>query len=962
MRIRTKLLLTMMVPLALLIAQITAVNAFIRELQSAVSFVSSAHSLIEADLTAADLVHVLRADVKKLPSHYVVNNDGTGGADPMAAAWGELTAQIAVISSSEASSAVGAEVLEPVTRRFAEATGEYQETLSVAGGGAADLEILLERAIAIDRALSDLDGALKTMAVDLRGKLQVAVDEERKIHNRPIQAAAIIGVLAVILLAGFTWVIAAYVIRPVRDLMNGASRLAQGELDQRVPVRTKDEVGVLAQTFNDMAGQLQQSFDTLARQNEELQRLDKLKDEFLANTSHELRTPLNGIIGLAESIADGATGPLSDATRKNLSMIVSSGRRLASLVNDILDFSKLKNQAFELRTQPLDVHALSEVVISLSSGLIGNKPLRLVNRTAPDLPLVQGDENRVQQILLNLVGNAIKFTEAGVIDVSAETKGDSLAISVADTGIGISPEQTEHIFDSFQQADGAVSRRYGGTGLGLAVSKQLVELHGGRLTVESEPGAGSRFTFTLPLSEPDAAAPRNQPVAQIRPDESAALSYPVEEANPPESVALAVPATDLANGARHSVLVVDDEPINLQVLVNHLAARDYAVTLAQSGVEALRLIEQGGQFDLIVLDVMMPRMSGYEVCRTLRRQYPAHELPVLMLTAKNQVPDLVAGFEAGANDYLTKPFSKEELLTRLGNHLQLLKTTQSFGRFVPREYLKFLGRDNMVDIRLGDHISKEMTVMFSDLRGFTTLSESMSPQENFDFINDYLERTSPVVRDHKGFIVKYLGDGMMAVFPECCDDALDAGIEKIERIRAYNEERKARGVEPIELGIGVNAGHMMVGIIGESSRMQGDALSDNVNLSSRVEGLTKFYGVSLIITEATYRGLMHPERYNIRFLDRVQVKGRSESLDLYEVFDGDETAQRDLKQATQSEYAAALELYYKRDFSGAQAMLFGVLQQNPRDKVAWHHLVQATGALESGAAETWTGVTAMQHK
>jgi two-component system sensor histidine kinase ChiS len=961
MRIRTKLLLTMMVPLALLITQITAVNAFIRELQSAVSFVSSAHSLIEADLAAADLVHVLRTDVKKLPSHYVMNDDSTGGADPMAATWEELTAQIALISSSEASSAVGAEVLEPVTRRFAEATLEYQQTLSVAGGGAADLESLLERAIAIDRALSNLDDALKTMAVDLRGKLQVAVDEERKIHNRPIQAAAIIGVLAVILLIGFTWVIAAYVIRPVRDLMDGASRLAQGELDQRVPVRTKDEVGVLARTFNDMAGQLQQSFDTLARQNEELQRLDKLKDEFLANTSHELRTPLNGIIGLAESIADGATGPLSDVTRKNLSMIVSSGRRLASLVNDILDFSKLKNQAFELRTQPLDVHALSEVVISLSSGLIGNKPLRLINSTAPDLPLVDGDENRVQQILLNLVGNAIKFTEAGVIDVSAQAKGDSLAITVADTGIGISPDQTEHIFDSFQQADGAVSRRYGGTGLGLAVSRQLVELHGGRLTVESEQGAGSRFTFTLPLSNPDAVAPRNQPVAHIRSDEQPAPSYPVEGVEPPEPIAVARPATDLADGARHSVLVVDDEPINLQVLVNHLAAQDYAVTLAQSGVEALRLIEQG-QFDLVVLDVMMPRMSGYEVCRTLRLHYPAHELPVLMLTAKNQVPDLVAGFEAGANDYLTKPFSKEELLTRLGNHLQLLKTTQSFGRFVPREYLKFLGRDNMVDIRLGDHISKEMTVMFSDLRGFTTLSESMSPQENFDFINNYLERTSPVVRDHNGFIVKYLGDGMMAVFPECCDDALDAGIEKIERIRAYNEERKVRGDEPIELGIGVNAGHMMVGIIGESSRMQGDALSDNVNLSSRVEGLTKFYSVSLIITEAAYRGLAHPERYNIRFLDRVQVKGRSEALDLYEVFDGDDAAQRELKQATQSEYAAALELYYKRDFSGAQAKLFGVLQQNPRDKVAWHHLVQATGALESGAAETWTGVTAMQHK
>ena len=196
-----------------------------------------------------------------------------------------------------------------------------------------------------------------------------------------------------------------------------------------------------------MAGQLRESFDTLETQNEELQRLDKLKDEFLANTSHELRTPLNGIIGLAESINDGATGPLREATRKNLSLIVASGKRLASLVNDILDFSKLKNQAFELQKKPLEIHALSEVVITLSQSLVGNKPLQLINQTAPDLPLVQADENRVQQILLNLVGNAIKFTDSGEVSVSARPEGHSLAITISDTGIGIPADKTERIFD-----------------------------------------------------------------------------------------------------------------------------------------------------------------------------------------------------------------------------------------------------------------------------------------------------------------------------------------------------------------------------------------------------------------------------------------------------------------------------------------------------------------------------------
>jgi hypothetical protein len=154
----------------------------------------------------------------------------------------------------------------------------------------------------------------------------------------------------------------------------------------------------------------------------------------------------------------------------------------------------------------------------------------------------------------------------------------------------------------------------------------------------------------------------------------------------------------------------------------------------------------------------------------------------------------------------------------------------------------------------------------------------------------------------------------------------------------------------------------MVGIVGESDRMQGDALSDNVNLTSRVEGLTKFYGVSFIITAATHSRLNSPENYCVRFLDKVRVKGKTEALDLYEVFDGDSTEQRDLKLTTRQEYLEALNLYYERDFTAAQAMLFSVLKQNPKDKVAWHHLVQATNALEKGITDSWAGITMMEEK
>ncbi|NQZ13070.1 MAG: GGDEF domain-containing protein, partial [Algicola sp.] len=209
-----------------------------------------------------------------------------------------------------------------------------------------------------------------------------------------------------------------------------------------------------------------------------LKQVDKLKDEFLANTSHELRTPLNGIIGLAESLIDGVAGPQSKSGITNLSMIVSSGRRLSNLINDVLDFSKLKNRNLTLHTKFVDLYIMVEVVLTLSRTLLANKNLELINEVPIDLPGAEADENRLQQILHNLVGNAIKFTESGKITVTAKQDEHTLTISVTDTGIGIDKKHFSTLFDSFEQIEGHAQRAYSGTGLGLSVSKQLVELHG----------------------------------------------------------------------------------------------------------------------------------------------------------------------------------------------------------------------------------------------------------------------------------------------------------------------------------------------------------------------------------------------------------------------------------------------------------------------------------------------------
>ncbi|QTD48645.1 response regulator [Sulfidibacter corallicola] len=390
---------------------------------------------------------------------------------------------------------------------------------------------------------------------------------------------------------------------------------------------------------------------------ERLKQVDALKDEFLANTSHELRTPLNGIIGLAESLRDGIAGPMTKEADYNLGMIVASGRRLASLVNDILDFAKLRNRTLELNLTRVDLHTLCDVVIHLSRPLVEGRELVLENRVDQSL-FALADENRVLQILHNLVGNGVKFTESGRVWLDADVRDDMVCVEVGDTGIGIAPEKYGKIFNSFEQLDATTARAYGGTGLGLTVSKELVTIHKGDIWVESEPGKGSRFFFTLPLW-------REGEVSAARSKISKVLEGPLPT-NPEK-------ATRRSTGSKHRahILIVDDEVVNRRVLSNHLSLRGFVLDEAGGGLEALRMIEEIGTFDLVLLDVMMPRMSGYKVCEEIRKTRGPHQLPVIFLTAKNRVGDLMSGFASGGNDYLTKPILKQELLARVETQLDL---------------------------------------------------------------------------------------------------------------------------------------------------------------------------------------------------------------------------------------------------------------------------------------------------
>ncbi|MEG4587130.1 adenylate/guanylate cyclase domain-containing protein [Microcoleus sp. MOSTC5] len=287
---------------------------------------------------------------------------------------------------------------------------------------------------------------------------------------------------------------------------------------------------------------------------------------------------------------------------------------------------------------------------------------------------------------------------------------------------------------------------------------------------------------------------------------------------------------------------------------------------------------------------------------------------------------------------------------------ELEKLLQAYGRFVPDEFLQFLGKQSMVDFQLGDHVSKEMAIMFSDMRSFTTMAEQMTPQENFDFINNYLQQISPEIRKHNGFIVKYIGDGVMAVFPDGVDDAIQAGIMKLERLQKYNQSRVINGYVPLNIGIGIHVGDTMVGIIGDANRMQADALSDHVNLTARLESLTKYYGVSLLVSGDVVQRLTQPEKYHIRFLDRAIVKGRQEAITVCEVLDVDAEPVRSLKIQTVPIFEEGLEQYCLGNFANAKVCFEQIVALNPGDKPSQLYLERIQAFLENSIPANWNGV------
>nr|WP_256992380.1 ATP-binding protein [Paenibacillus sp. XY044] len=480
------------------------------------------------------------------------------------------------------------------------------------------------------------------------------------------------------------------------------------------------------------------AFSQVESLSDRLLTLDKLKDEFLAKTSHELRTPLHGIIGLADSLIDGSSGKLPQPVIELLRLMKISGQRLAHLVNDILDFSKLKHQEITLVKVTVDLRLAVDLTLQVLKPLAENKGLHMENMLPDDLH-VTADENRLQQVLHNLIGNAIAYTESGTVTITGRKSHGQARIQIKDSGIGIAETDLSRIFESFEQIDPMNRPQQGGTGIGLSITKKLIELHGGGIEVTSQLGEGSTFSFTIPLAlqqvpamQPKTPQPLQDTVPQDRHSDRSRIHPKVE-------------STDLQTHLP-SVLIVDDDPINVQVLLQFLGGK-YALKSTGSGQEAVEWIRSGYKPDIALLDVMMPYVSGLQVGQEIRRHYNSGELPVIFLSAKSQMTDLVAGFEHGGNDYLVKPVEKQELLARLELHLQLAHWNQTLeheveARTIELEHsleeraramseVSVLAERNRIAGEIHDHVGHILTASVVQLQaGLKMLSVSSAESVN----------------------------------------------------------------------------------------------------------------------------------------------------------------------------------------------------------------------------------------
>ncbi len=596
------------------------------------------------------------------------------------------------------------------------------------------------------------------------------------------------------------------------------------------------------------------------QQAERLLALDRQKTEFFQNISHEFRTPLTLMMGPLEAAANSETG----LPPEQAAIALRNSRRLLRMVNQLLDLHRLDAGKMQPRFRPCKLENLLQQIIDAFQPYCERKGLHL-NANLQECPSVYIDLEKFDKVLYNLFSNAMKFTASGGnITVSVKHVGGYCLIQIADTGIGIPPDQIPYLFDRFRQGDSATDRAYEGSGLGLAVAKELVELHGGQITVDSVEQEGSTFTIWLPTGcahlppEHVIEVPAESEISGADVEladletELQDTATPTDATPPTAEVPYLENAQELENPEQKKILFVDDNADLRTYVASILKGEGYQVLLARNGAEGIQ-VTHNYHPDLIVADLMMPVVSGLDMISMLREEERFKGIPIVLLTAKVNEDTRIEGVEKGADAYLSKPFNDRELLAEVRNLLSLKENERrvaQLNRYLTESVLRRFLPPSMVEKAATGELSLDLrpeprliTILFSDIVGFTELANNLRSRRVAQVLNQYLAEMTSTVFQHGGTVDKFVGDAVMALYGapeeltpnEQIRRAIDSARQMHRSLAELNQRWRAEGLPQVRFRCGIHQGTAVVGMFGGTERSDYTAIGPSVNIAARLQ-------------------------------------------------------------------------------------------------------------------------------
>lgn len=618
-----------------------------------------------------------------------------------------------------------------------------------------------------------------------------------------------------------------------------------------------------------------------------LKESDELKSALYANISHEFRNPLTLCIELVDSYLkqDEFKSGTSDVGK--LKIAKRNLNKMLNLINKLLDFSALEVNFSILRLRSHNLGKFIEYVVNSFQSWAERADVDLGFYSDRNLPEVYCDIDKMEKMLVNLLTNALKYTDrGGRIKVKVNKHDDHLEVIVEDTGRGIDERDLTSIFDRYAQAHNHLIRDKQGTGIGLSITKDFVEMHGGKIGVKSILGEGSTFFFTVLYGKDHFDLSK----AEFLEDNLAPYQFEYDEITEPEMEIDSYPSDCEDNQCTFSeglptVLVVEDDK-DMRNFLSNVLSKIFNVVVARDGIEGFNKVIDLCP-DLVLSDVIMPQMDGLSLCKRIRNNDKTSNIPIILITARADHKMIIKALASGATDCLFKPFKKEEIQLRVTNLIRLKKME---GLYYETRFRKFFSTARWETI-INNNESiynvkrKRLTILFSDIRNFTTYADEHEPEDTIEILNNYLSEMSQIIENNSGTIDKFIGDEIMAVFGDPIDmedhaiRAISAAIEMQQKMKTMIEDWERKGKEKLFIGIGINTGYVTVGGFGSDKYLDYTVIGNQVNLASRLQSEAR--NGEIIISNSTYGEVK--DIIEAQFKGEIEVKGIKRKIPIFSV-------------------------------------------------------------------------------